>query len=239
KCQEELDNIKIELEKCNSSDNKTPLENKEKHRLRLKFQESQCISKLIRLKRSEVIKFPTKDLLLPTAFGNTIRAFEIYPPQMYGLDAIEGWNRLLAVIPKDYRELIDATKAQTDFWLNLGLLSLLALLEYICISIYKHELKALWIPLGILTVNLIAYSRATAAAAEWGAFVKGAFDIFLPELYKKLSFAHPNDRGQERDILMSFSQAFLYRLPEMMPPRAQQKPENNQDTSSGEEGSNR
>jgi hypothetical protein len=40
--------------------------------------------------------------LLPTAFGNTIKAFEIYPSVMYGADAIPVWTRLQAVIPKDY-----------------------------------------------------------------------------------------------------------------------------------------
>ncbi len=44
------------------------------------------------LMRREARQFPDQERwLLPTAFGNTIRAFEVYPRVMYGLEAIEGW----------------------------------------------------------------------------------------------------------------------------------------------------
>ncbi len=79
--------------------------------------------KLNNSKEKAAIRFPDHErFLLPTAFGNTIRAFEVYSRVMYGLDAIPGWDRLLAVIPKDYRELVDTAKAQTDFWVNLWFL---------------------------------------------------------------------------------------------------------------------
>ena len=80
----------------------------------------------------ETIQFPDEEAwLLPTSFGNTIRAFEVYPRVMYGLDAIPGWLRILAVIPKDYRESVDNAKAQVDFWLNLWFLSILMIFEYV------------------------------------------------------------------------------------------------------------
>lgn len=68
-------------------------------------------------------------LVLPTAFGNAVRAFECYPRVMYKLDVIEGWNRLIAVIPKDYLDLIDTAKAETDLWVNLWFLSLVAIVD--------------------------------------------------------------------------------------------------------------
>jgi hypothetical protein len=64
-------------------------------------------------------------LTLPTRFGNAIRSFEVYSRIIYGLEAIDGWPRLLAVIPADYRQAIDDAKAQVDFWVNIWMGSLL------------------------------------------------------------------------------------------------------------------
>lgn len=76
-------------------------------------------------------RFPDdKRWLLPTSFGNTIRAFEVYSRIMYGIDAVSGWERLLAVIPEDYRLLIDNAKAQVDLWANLWILNLLLIIGY-------------------------------------------------------------------------------------------------------------
>ena len=63
--------------------------------------------------------YPDKEeYVFPTAFGNTLRAFETYAREMYGADAIPIWTRLLAVIPEDYRQFIDTAKTQVDFWVN-------------------------------------------------------------------------------------------------------------------------
>jgi hypothetical protein len=78
-----------------------------------------------------VERFPPQAIpLLPTSLGNVMNAFEEYSRAMYGFDAVEGWPRLLAVIPKDYRELIDSSKAETDFWINLQLISILVVVDY-------------------------------------------------------------------------------------------------------------
>jgi hypothetical protein len=74
-----------------------------------------------RIKRKKAERFPDKEyLILPTSFGNTYRAFEIYPRAVYGIDAIPGWYRLLAVVPEDYRQLMDASRARVDLWVNVS-----------------------------------------------------------------------------------------------------------------------
>lgn len=58
--------------------------------------------------------------LLPTVFGNILRSFEEYPHIMYGIDYTgAGWNALLTVIPKEFRELVYDSKAHMDFWVNI------------------------------------------------------------------------------------------------------------------------
>jgi hypothetical protein len=167
-------------------------------------------------------RFPDReDNLLPTALGNTIRAFEVYPYVMYGIDAIEGWSRLLGVIPKDYREVIDSAKAQTDFWVNLWLLSLLFMIEYIGFALYWGQVKMLWLPPVALGMAFIASAGARTAAVEWGSLVKASFDIFLPQLRTKLEFPFPANASEERQQWNNFSKAFLYRQPSNVADRDQ------------------
>lgn len=174
-------------------------------------------------KRAELMKklveeFPDKEeLLLPTAFGNTLRAFEIYPRVMYGIEGIDGWNRLLAVIPKDYLENIDGAKAQVDFWINLRLISLVFITEEIFVSIYStSQISYLTIFICLLSI-LISSWRGLSSAKEWGDYVKSAFDMFNFDMLEKLVLVPPLTRAKQRELWTQFSQSTIYRLPDYLP----------------------
>ncbi len=176
-----------------------------------------------RAKRNQVMRqlaeeFPdAEEYLLPTPFGNVLRSFEIYPRVMYGLEAIDGWGRLLAVIPKDYLDLVDAAKAHVDFWINLGLAFFLLLVEYVSVvEVLRHPID-LWVILVLLVLGTIAPLRATSSAREWGDYVKSAFDMFAPRMRESLDIPEPKDRQEEKRQWTRFSQAIVYRLPDVMP----------------------
>lgn len=177
----------------------------------------------LRDKRNQLMRqaaeyFPDREgLLLPTAFGNILRAFEIYPRIMYGIESIDGWSRILAVIPKDYRELMDNAKTQVDFWVNVGFLSFLLFLEYACLAIYTKSLGEWWIAALILLAAILSPHFAENSAVEWGDYVKASFDVFAPKLREALNINQPADRDDEEKQWTAFSQAIIYRLPERMP----------------------
>jgi hypothetical protein len=178
-----------------------------------------------RLMRIMVERFPDDERwLLPTPFGNIIRAFEVYSRVMYGLDAVPGWNRLLMVIPEENRGLVDDAKAQVDFWVNLWLLSIVALIEYLGFVACTTQVKAYWFPVLAFCAALIGFSRASSSAIEWGSLVKSSFDVFLPELRKKLGFTEPSNEDAEKSQWCEFSQAIIYRLPKRLPTRIEQPP---------------
>ena len=127
---------------------------------------------------------------------------------------------LLGVIPSDYREVIDTAKAQTDFWANLCFLSTLLIVEYVGIGMLKGQIYALWIPLIAIGASWISYSRAKSAAIEWGDMVRASYDVFLPDLCKKIGFPLPNTRKEERELWTKFSQAITYRSPLSMPDKS-------------------
>jgi len=163
-----------------------------------------------------VRRFPDKeDLVLPTSFGNTIRAFEVYSRVIYGFDAIPGWQRLQAVIPKDYSNLVNETKAIADFWVNLLLVSCLFAVEYIVIVLYTDKPVRVWVPGLSIVIAVVAYSRAKDAVRQWGEMVKGAFDVFLPDLRKKLEFPFPAGMQAERDLWTKFSRVMIFERSEL------------------------
>ncbi len=140
---------------------------------------------------------------------------------MYGFEAIEGWERLTAVIPKSYMEVVNTVQAETNFWVNLGFISILLLFEYIGIVIYTRQFELYWFPILPIVVGLIALSTAKTSAHGWGVTVKAAVDLFLPDLCTKLQFLPPLTKDQERQLWTQYSQAILYNLPDLMPRRVQ------------------
>jgi hypothetical protein len=179
----------------------------------------------VRVRRREImeqlaIDFPDDPLwLLPTAFGNAIRAYEVYPRVMYGIESIQAWSRLNAVLTDDFDKNIDTAKSQTDFWVNVWLLGLLLLVEYIVLVAYYHTFPVPWIPALALGGILIGCLRAKQAAIVWGEWVKASFDVHLPELASKMNLSVPDDREEARRFWQRYSQAIIYRLPEQLPER--------------------
>ncbi|RMG83264.1 MAG: hypothetical protein D6712_13255 [Chloroflexi bacterium] len=171
-------------------------------------------------------RFPERLMYVqPTAFGNTLRAFEAYPRVMYGLDGRAGWARLLAVIPDAYHREIATTKAYTDFWINLWLFSVAVLVEYGALTVIYGDIRALYIPLLALAAALFTSWRARHAAADWGELVNAAFDVFLVDLYEKLGVEIPPTRDDERAFWQNFSVAVRNRFADDLPERNTSQPD--------------
>lgn len=155
--------------------------------------------------------------LMPTSFGNKIRAFEIYPRKMYGIDSIPGWDRLCTIIPEEYSVLIDDAKAHVDFWINVSFLFSMLILGYISLTIYTRQILILWVLIPLFLTTIIAYSRAQSSAIEWGSLIKSSFDVFLPELGEKLGYTKKDAGVRNREIWEKFSQSIIYANPETLP----------------------
>ena len=172
------------------------------------------------LMRKVAEEYPDREeFLLPTHFGNVIRSFEIYPRVMYGLEAIDGWVRLLAIVPKEYMELIDGAKSRVNFWVNLTFTLFALLIQYELLAYFSPTVtRAAGLVIGIfILASVTAIRRATQAALEWGDFMKSAFDLYRFDLLEALAIEPPRNRKDERNIWMRYSQAIIYRLPDVLP----------------------
>jgi hypothetical protein len=181
------------------------------------------------LLRQLVTDYPPKTLpVMPTAFGNAIRAFEAYPVNAYGADAAPIWLRLAAVIPKDFADGLNDARAQVNFLLNLLYILLLigvAALLRSALGVHWNLLwHALWSgdvtrwtadPVALAGAAAIAlawpiYSFAVTSAKAWGDVVKAAFDCFLPALIKQLGYAPPRSDAERQALWRELDALFGY-----------------------------
>jgi hypothetical protein len=171
-------------------------------------------------------EIPLKDdQVLSTRFGNAIRAFEIYPNDIYGADAITIWLRLASVIPKEFTDQINNMRSQVDLFVNCSffsiLIALLAVIRIIVSVITSYSTKArgisfdaieylLWSAVSIVAAYVF-YRLAVISVPAWGELVKSAFDCYLPALAKQLGFELPQTESERRSFWTTFSQQLLYR----------------------------
>ncbi len=162
-------------------------------------------------------EFPNSEhLFTVTAFGNVLAAWETYPMRMYGIDDQHGWYHMLAVIPKEYQQLIADEKAETDLWVNVFWTALVGVVVYAAFAIYYLTWPVLWLPLLLSVLMVSAYQRAIRSAIAWGYFVRAAYDLFLPELGKRLAF-RPADRDEAARLWAGFNRGTAYKNKEDMP----------------------
>jgi len=160
---------------------------------------------------------PVADWVLPFRFGNTVRAFEVYSYVMYGLDATTTWSRLLMVVPKEYRELVDEAKSHVDFLLNLWAVWWLLLLEHLGCLFMQQTWKGWWLALIAVFSLGLASSLARGAVVRWGEMVRATFDMFLPALEDRLGLPHSTSRQQALWDRGRLSWALEYRQPDGLP----------------------
>jgi hypothetical protein len=142
----------------------------------------------------------------PTLLGNILYAYEEYPEDRYGMDAIFYWPRLWLIVDKDNRDDISKSWIVADGLVNLSAVSWIACLVWAAVAC--GSLFHLWKPEHLPVHN--NFSRTWAAIGGWfilgyffyrlslsfhrsnGEVFKSLFDIYKDKLSKLTSLA-PNE----------------------------------------------
>lgn len=148
------------------------------------------------------------DLVLPTSFGNTYRAYEVYPSVLYGMDAVILWPRLSSILPKPALDQLSESRARLDFHVSLFWLSALATI------IAVIDAPTWWAPLNAITpflLTLLLWETLPNAARSWGITFASMFDLYRAPLAKSLGFALPTSAKQERQMWYDVGRMMLFR----------------------------
>ncbi len=163
--------------------------------------------------------FPPVDALLPTRFGNVVRAAEAYSLKVYGVDSIKAWLRLTSVVPESFQNTINGARAEVDFFVNacflsiaLTVLAAVALLATLLLATPPFDavglIRLFAVPAGWLLASA-AYEAAIGRARAWGHIVRSTFDLYLPALAGQLGYRLPDDPEKRRAFWTAVSVLFI------------------------------
>jgi hypothetical protein len=130
---------------------------------------------------------------------------------VYGLDAVPIWPRLQALLPADFRDLLNSAKAQLDFCVNVAAAGILAEASYAMLCLYLWRFPA-WLPAGVsLAVIAVGYLLAVQSAKPYGLYVRAAFDLYRGSLAEQLGLSIPSSATDERKMWELVSRMIIYR----------------------------
>jgi hypothetical protein len=149
--------------------------------------------------------------VLPTSFGNVMRAFEVYSRVVYGLESVQGWNRLQLLLPKQVAEQVRDSRAMLDFIVNILALAVAILVIYAVAAWRAHALPVQVVPLAAALSAVLAWSYLPDAAMQWGETVKSVFDVQRHRLARDHGLEIPPDPAEEAEMWHAASVMMTYR----------------------------
>ena len=183
-----------------------------------------------------LMKYPDDPArVLPTPFGNAIRAFELYPGEMYGASSIALWPLLQSVLPKEVAQRIDDAHAQVDLFLNGCVLASIFVVTTIARAFWffghvfwegrdssVHAQQSLvdagpnlgWSFTLMIASMLVAwgcYVWSIGRIVGWGSTVKSAFDCYLPNLAEQLGYTLPASHAAREAFWRKVNKQIFYR----------------------------
>ncbi len=178
-----------------------------------------------------VTEFPSdQNFLLPTRFGNAIRAFEGYSKQVYGADSIPLWVHLTTVIPKEFQASLEDARTQVSCLLNImffaAIIFVLSIFRFMLslsiLSLFNTNFSKFWDIFRSESMTFAFFAFCAASLAwltyqfsiekiyEWGSLVKAAFDCYLPDLAKRLGYELPLTGDDQKKFWISISRRAIF-----------------------------
>jgi hypothetical protein len=169
-------------------------------------------------------------LLLPTRFGNAIRAFEHYTNDVYGADSVTIWPHLNSVVPKQFRDALGDARSQVDCLVNICFFSAIVALTALArllwnvgaaihVTPFTFYIDRVFVSFNLYVViggiaasffSILAYRLSIERIHSWGRLVRAAFDCYLPALAKRLGYELPKTADGQRKFWTEVSQRVVY-----------------------------
>ncbi len=153
----------------------------------------------VRLDEQLELMIPRQNLL-PTNFGNLLRAAEQAPSRKYGLNTFVCWPRLWLVMPDSTKEAIAQARANLNSAAACVLGSVLLIV---------WSLAIWWMPAVALVLTFLSYRSMSGLGFTYGEFVVAAFDVHRWDLYEKLRWPNPRDAEEELTNGLQLTQFLL------------------------------
>ena len=171
---------------------------------------------------------PSQDEILPTKFGNILKASESYPGTRYGIDGVEFWPRLIHVIPPEYQQSIDGSRNELSFLVNMSILAVAFFLLCVGAIIYSFAgpglnpnlthpefigfgsaLRYMVAGLLALAVNFFFNRASVYSVGAFGMMIRSAYDLFRLDLLEKFRLQVPDNSINEFYVWKNLSELLV------------------------------
>lgn len=147
--------------------------------------------------------------ILPTRFGNAIKAFESYGNDRYGLDSQTLWYELMTVAPDGLRKEEEEARSIVDFFVCSIYLSALYSFLAIVIGITQKNLPSFISGLAAALLVPFAYTRAIKSTQQWRSVVQALVNIGRINLANALGLRIPPTLEDEKRMWQALT-GFVY-----------------------------
>jgi hypothetical protein len=166
--------------------------------------------------------------VLPTRFGNTLKAAENYSGERYGFDGVHFYPRLMQVVPAEYKLNIDAARNELSFLANMAILSVG--FSLLCLLAIFHSMSmvsgagtdpAIFVEFSGTVVKYLAaaalgfvscgffYNASIFSVNSFSLMIRSSFDLFRMDLLKKLGVKRPKDSIEEFEIWQNLNELIV------------------------------
>lgn len=161
--------------------------------------------------------------IMPTKFGNILKASEAYSGARYGIDAVEFWPRLLHVIPPTYRQSIDEARNELSFLVNMSALSFiffvfcaLAVVTNVPLpgtpdlaSVFLNSFR--YLTAGALALFSIWFFNKAAlfSVGDFGAMIRSSYDLFRLDLLSQFRIENPKNSVEEFQVWKNLGELLI------------------------------
>jgi len=161
-------------------------------------------------------RYPSiKSHILPTRFGNAVRAFEHHALVRWGLSTVGVWPRIELLLSQDESQTLATVKSDADFLVNASLLSYgVGIVLVVSVATHTAAQWYSWLLCIIpFIVGYLLYRIAVGAAVRWGSGVRSCVDLHRLQLYERMGVQQPRTRAHEAEIADAINQCLLYGVP--------------------------
>lgn len=145
------------------------------------------------------VSFPQDEgRVRPTRLGNVLTAAEEYAFELYNLDTVLWWPRLVPLLPDTLRSQIDATLTPLFALLNLSTIFMVLCLATLLLGILTFNVVIFCFGgLTYLVLSRMCYVAAVMQASDYGQQIRVAFDLYRFSVLKQMRLPVPKTQAEE------------------------------------------
>lgn len=144
--------------------------------------------------------YPRDKYLLPTRFGNGLKAAETYGKERFGLDTPTLWSELVTVAPESLRDQLDDSRTVLDFFVALTWLAILFGLSSIAVSAIEQSYSAMAIGLAAILTAPLFYRGAVSSVSWYYSAMTALVNVGRLELAKHIGVSLPATLSDEKEL---------------------------------------